>query len=128
MKKVAIISYYHTESSLCLAKNIANTGISVDYYFFRLLPTDTGRVSGIEYERARRKMGLHHLTPEEIPVMIEYMNNSNVNFYIVGTFGESRRYRFFSWFIMRLTMFFVKQKKIRCYKRCRSGSSSKNHT
>lgn len=110
MKKVAIISYYHTESSLCLAKNIANNGISVDYYFFRLLPTDTGRVPGIEYQRAKRVLGVHHLTPEEIPEMISYMNKSNVNFYTVGTLGESRRYRFVSWLIMKITFFFVKQK------------------
>ena len=76
MKKFAIISYYHTESSLCLAKNVANTGISVDYYFFRLLPTDTGRVPGIEYQRAKRVLGLHHLSPEEIPEMINYMNKN----------------------------------------------------
>ena len=74
MKKVAIISYYHTESSLCLAKNIANLGNRVDYYFFRLLPSDTGRVPGIEYHRAKRVLGLHHLTPEEIPEITEYMN------------------------------------------------------
>lgn len=110
MKKVAIISYYHTESSLCLAKNVATPGISVDYYFFRLLPTDTGRVPGIEYQRAKRVLGLHHLAPEEIPEIINYMNNSNVNFYAVGTLGETRRYRFVSWLIMKLTMFFVKQK------------------
>ena len=32
MQKIAIISYFHYESSLCLAKSIAEQGVTVDYF------------------------------------------------------------------------------------------------
>ncbi len=110
MKKIAIISYYHTESSLCLAKYIAQSGFQVDYYFFRLFQGEN-TMSGIEFQRAKRRLGIHQLAEKEIPEMYSYAGNAPIKFFTIGTIGEIPRYRWFSWIIMKLSMLQVKSKK-----------------
>ena len=49
MQKIAIISYFHYESSLCLAKSIAEQGVAVDYFAVVDMFHDKGTVPGIDY-------------------------------------------------------------------------------
>ena len=108
MEKIAIISYYHTESSICLAKYIAQRGIQVDYYFFRTLQGKSA-VPGIEFQRAKKCMGIHLLTKNEIPEMYLYAEQAPINYFVIGTLGESRRHRLLTWLIMKIALL-----QIRC--------------
>jgi hypothetical protein len=60
MKRIAIISFNHGESSLCLAKNIAKEHLLVDYYYINN-PITKGRVPGFEYYQAKIHWGLQRL-------------------------------------------------------------------
>ena len=57
MQKIAIISYFHYESSLCLAKSIAEQGVAVDYFAVVDMFHDKGTVPGIDYHKANKHPG-----------------------------------------------------------------------
>lgn len=110
MKKIAIVSYYHTESSLCLAKYIAQQGVHVDYYFFSLLQEDTQ--PGIEYQRAKLHLGTNQLTENEIPEMYSYVGETSVNYYVIVRLGGMwRRLTWLTWLITKIAMLQIKTKK-----------------
>lgn len=92
MKKIAIISFNHEESSLCLAKYIALRGIKVDYYYINK-PYLKGYVPGFEFWRAKIHWGIQKLLPKDIPEINEYVKGCDVNFYLI-TYDTSRRYSY----------------------------------
>lgn len=74
MKKIAIIADGFPQSSLCLAKYIAELGVHVDYYRFTGL-TENGVSFAFDYSRAS-KLFLYHkkVKPEEIPELADYFD------------------------------------------------------
>ena len=60
IKKVAIVADHFSESSLCLAKYIAQKGVYVDYYRFSGL-NDNGIAFAFEYPKVS-KFFLYHKT------------------------------------------------------------------
>ena len=74
MKKIAIVSFNHEESSLCLAKYIGLTGVLVDYYYVNT-SSRKGKVPGFEFKKYN-KWGIHKLEEIDAPEIFQYMNNS----------------------------------------------------
>lgn len=109
MKKIAIVSYYHTESSLCLAKHIAQQGIHVDYYFFSLLRENSQ--PGIEYRQAKLCLGTQQLTENDIPEMYSYVGDAPINFFVIVRLGGMwRRLTWLTWLITKIAMLRIKSK------------------
>lgn len=84
--KIAIISIYHCESSLCLAKYLAKLGCKVDYYYLAGWYHSINHSSGFEYDNASRLIGNHKLTKSECPEIYEYMEGLPVRLYIMRIF------------------------------------------
>ena len=91
MKKIAIISFFHYETSLCLAKYMAMQGIKVDYYAVVDYLRDNGRVSGFEYPKASKHIGLHLLTAEEVPEIYTYTEGLNVKYHLLRILSYSKK-------------------------------------
>lgn len=91
MRRIAIISFSHEESSLCLAKYIGLQGIAVDYYFINN-PINKGKVPGFEFGLIYKKMGLHKLSYNDAPEMFDYLGNSSVTLNLITYDYDSRRY------------------------------------
>ncbi len=91
MKRIAIISFCHEESSLCLAKYIGMQGAFVDYYFINN-PINKGRVPGFEFGTKYKKWGLHRLCYNDAPEMFNYMDDSKVSINLITYDSDSRRY------------------------------------
>ena len=94
MRKIAIISFNHEESSLCLAKYIGLTGILVDYYYVNS-PSHKGKVPGFEFKNKYNKWGMHKLEENDAPEIFQYMNNSLNSINLITYNGCSRRYTLF---------------------------------
>lgn len=90
MKRIAIISFNHEESSLCLAKYMAKQGVAIDYYYINH-PCSHGKVPGFEFWRAKVYWGLQELKSSEIPEIISYIEGAPVRFFLI-TYDSSRRY------------------------------------
>lgn len=104
MKKVAIISFFHYETSLCLAKYIAKQGIEVDYYAIVDLLRDEGCVPGFEYGKAKKRLGLHLLTEQETPEIYAYTKGIDVKYYLLRVISYSNRLKFFSYLTLKLVI------------------------
>lgn len=94
MQKVALISYFHYESSLCLAKAISKQGIHVDCYVVVDMHHDTGRIPGLDYHLAPKRPGLIELTPDTAPEIYEYTKGLPVNFYLFRIVSYSKKLMF----------------------------------
>lgn len=68
-KKIAIISFFHSEASLCLAKYIAQQGVYTDFYFITDILKDNGIVPGFQYRNVKKHLGLTLLTSYNIPAI-----------------------------------------------------------
>ena len=109
--KTAIISFFHTESSLCLAKYLAKQGIEVDYYTLVTFIHDRGARAGFEYKNVRKKIGCKYITREESPEIYQYTNGLSVNYYVIRIFWLSRLAYFFNKMIIKIAMQQVIRKK-----------------
>ena len=110
MKKIAIISFNHEESSLCLAKYIGLTGVLVDYYYVNS-PSRKGKVSGFEFKKYN-KWGIHKLEEIDAPEIFRYMKNSLNSLNLITYDGYSRRYTLF-WidrFILWLSCLIIRKR------------------
>ena len=68
MKRIAIISFYHIEASICLAKYLGlRNDIEVDYYFIADVLRDKGFQSGIDYHSAFPSAALRHTSHFSVP-------------------------------------------------------------
>ena len=111
MQRIAIISFYHTESSICLAKYLAKQGIEVDYYTLVTFIHDRGTRAGFEYKNVRKKIGCKYITREESPEIYQYTNGLSVNYYVIRIFWLSRLAYFFNMMIIKIAMQQVIRKK-----------------
>lgn len=110
-KKIAIISFFHYETSLCLAKYLAKQGVCVDYYAVVDFLRDKGCVSGLEYYRVKNRVGIHLMTKESVPEIYEYTKGLNVRFYLLRIFSFSPKANIINFFILRLCMRIVLGKR-----------------
>lgn len=110
MKRIAIISFFHYETSLCLAKHMAMQGMKIDYYAVVPYLKDKGEVPGFEYTKASKRIGLHPLTAEEIPEIYAYSGSLNVNYYLLRVLSYSKNLKFFSLWTIKSAMGKIRQK------------------
>mgnify|MGYP005860100247 CR=1 FL=1 len=91
MKKVAIIAFFHSEMSLCLAKYIAKQGTKVDYYYITDFLHDKGYVSGFEYKKAQKRIGIINLSNIEIPEICNDTKGLNIKYHLIRILSYSKR-------------------------------------
>lgn len=111
MQKVAIISYFHYESSLCLAKSISEQGKHVDCYVVIDMHHDTGTIPGLDYHLASKRPGLVKLTPETAPEIYEYTKGLPVNFYLFRIVSYSKRLMFLNRLVFKHVLKKIKESK-----------------
>lgn len=104
MKKIAIISFFHYETSLCLAKYLSKQKVNVDYYAIVDLLRDKGYVSGFEYTKASKHLGLHLLTEQEIPEIYAYTKGLNVKYYLLRVLSYSNSLKLFSFLTFKFIL------------------------
>lgn len=83
MNKIAIISFFHLEASLCLAKAIAEQGVEVDFFFIADIHHDTGKQPGISYVGASMFPGSHRLNSKTIPEIHRFTKGLPISFNII---------------------------------------------
>jgi len=105
--RVAIISFFHAESSLCLAKYLAKQGVFVDYYYVANLLHDRKGTSGFEYTKAKRRFGNHLLSIEEIPEIHSFFHGLPVRVYLSRIIHHDR-YPLLNKILMTLNMLQIK--------------------
>lgn len=93
MKHIAIISFYHIEASICLAKYLGlQDNIEVDFYCIADVLRDRGFQSGIDYHRTNKKLGIQVLGRNEIPEIYKWACHSKVNFNIIRVLSFSPKF------------------------------------
>lgn len=110
MQKIAIISFFHPESSLCLAKYLAKQGIFVDYYFVANLLHERKSIAGFEYPKAKKTLGNHLLSREEVPEIYEYMGYLPVRVFLTRIIHHER-YPKLHHYLMKALMWQIKKRK-----------------
>lgn len=105
--KIAIISFFHAESSLCLAKYLARQGCVVDYYFVANLLHDRKSTPGFDYPKARRMLGNHLLTEKEAPEMYCYLESLPVRLFLTRIIHHDR-YPKINQLLMKMLMWQIK--------------------
>ena len=111
MKKIAIISYFHYEASLCLAKHIAEKGISVDCYIIVDMHHDKGMVPGIDYHRASKFPGLIRLTPKTAPEIYDYSSGIPLDIYLFRIVSYSSKLLFFNKIVFKRALSQIRKRK-----------------
>lgn len=109
MIRIAILSFFHTESSLCLAKYLARQGCIVDYYFVANLLHDRKGTSGFEYPEAKRCLGNHLLSKDEVPEMYAYMESLPVRLFLTRIIHHEK-YPRINQFLMKILMWQIRHK------------------
>lgn len=97
--KIAIISFFHAESSLCLAKYIAKLGHQVDYYFVAGLYHTADYTPGFEFRKASHRLGNHYLKCDEIPEIYDYLQGLPVKIYLTRILHHDHFRNFNNWLI-----------------------------
>ena len=111
MKKIAIISFFHYESTLCLAKAISELGVSVDYYAIVDMHHDKGSVPGINYHKANKLPGLIKLTPENAPEICSYYGGLPVNLFLFRLVSFSNKLILLNKVVFRYALKKIKENK-----------------
>lgn len=110
--KIAIISFFHSESSICLAKYLAKCNCTVDYYYITDLINDCdNKTMAFEYVRARRRLGIIKLAEYESPEAYTFFENKFVNLFLIRIVGYSPKLNFFNILILKWAMNKIKNKK-----------------
>lgn len=89
MKKICIVSFFHVEVSLCLAKYLAKQGVSVDIYMLADLLRDKGFMPGIEYKKAPKKLGIIELNHDNCPITVDDSNGLPIRYYLLRVLSYS---------------------------------------
>ena len=111
MKKIAIISFFHYESTLCLAKAISELGVSVDYYAIVDMQHDKGSVPGINYHKANKLPGLIKLTLENAPEICSYYGGLPVNLFLFRLVSFSNKLMLLNKIVFRYVLKKIKANK-----------------
>lgn len=90
-RRIAIITFFHTEASLCLSKYMAIQGTEVDCYVIADIHHDKGFMPGIEYQKATKFPGIVKLTSESAPELVEDSNGISVTYYLLRIISFSSR-------------------------------------
>lgn len=109
--RIAIISFFHAESSLCLAKHIARLGHQVDYYYVAGLYHTVDYTPGFEYQGATHILGNHLLKHSVIPELKGYLDGLPVRIYLTRILHHDQFPRFNNWLVKLL----FQQVKLRHY-------------
>ena len=109
--RIAIISYFFTESTACLAKYIAKQGIEVDYYLKSNLLHEKGVYSGFEYKYSRKTPGISRLENDSIKEIIEYTEGLPVKYYVLHLISDLPKYDLINKCILRKSMSYLKRQK-----------------
>lgn len=94
--KIAIISFFHPESSLCLAKHLAAEGLEVDYYTITDIVHDQGVMSGLEYKSAPKRPGIYRLKDIDIPEIMSWAGELPVRWHLIRIWWFSNKSRVFN--------------------------------
>lgn len=113
--KIAVLSFFHYESSLCLAKHIAMKNCSVDYFIITDFIRDRGEVPGIELNNVRKKIGIIKIIEDEVPKIYKYTTDLDVNYYILRILSFSPKSEFVNAIIFYLSSVFLKFKNYDYY-------------
>lgn len=108
-KKISIISFFHTESSLCLAKYLAKQGCTVDYYYVANWLHDRKSTSGFEYTKAKRILGNHLLSKDEVPEIYDYLEGLPVRVFLTRIIHHDR-YPKLHRYLMKVLMWQIKHR------------------
>lgn len=96
MKKICIISFFHTEATLCLAKSIADKGFTVDCYIVVDWHHDKGAVPGIDYHRASKMPGIVKLDKKTAPEIYSYSKGAPITYYLFRLVSFSSKLMMFN--------------------------------
>lgn len=99
--RIAIISFFHEETSLCLAKALGEKGMSVDYYLITDIIRDKGYQPGIEYEKASKSPGLVKLNEANAPIIVDFFHNTKVNLHLFRLLSFSTKLLFINRIIIK---------------------------
>lgn len=94
--KIAIISFFHPESSLCLAKHLAAEGLEVDYYTITDIVHDQGAMSGFEYKSAPKRPGICRLKDIDIPEIMSWAGELPVRWHLIRIWWFSNKSKVFN--------------------------------
>jgi glycosyltransferase involved in cell wall biosynthesis len=109
--KIAIISFFHSESSICLAKYLAKPDCLVDYYYITDLINDKGnKTMAFEYVKARKRIGLIELCESEAPEAFSFFENKFAKLFLIRIIGFSPKLNFCSKLILKLCMKRIKKR------------------
>ena len=104
MKRIAIISFTFSESTICLAKHIAECGVSVDYYYVdNANAICKGKTEAFEFN-PQQPWHTHRLEAPDMSEMAAYMKGLPVNIHVLGLDTSRRflgRYKFSLWCLFR---------------------------
>lgn len=101
-KKIAIITFYHTEVSLCLAKYLGlQHATNVDCYIIVDYLRDKGRRPGLNYQKASKVLGIHKLTESESTDIFKWKRDSNLNIFLLRVFSFSEKFKWLYKIIIR---------------------------
>lgn len=90
--------------SLCLAKSIAETGVTVDYFAIVDMFHDKGTVPGIDYHKAPKHPGLIRLTSVNAPEICGYYEGLPVNLFLFRLVSFSRRLMLFNKIVFKIVL------------------------
>lgn len=88
--KIAILSCYHVESSLCLSKALAANN-NVDYYLIGDYLRGTGKIPGIDYSKVKKHLGIHPISTDDIPELKAYLSSKKLNMFAFNFFSFSTK-------------------------------------
>ncbi len=90
MKKIALITFHHPESTLPLVKYLAKKGNTVDYYYIAAyrFKCDAAFDFGGKVDR----LGIMDLSKKRIPDMYNYMESDRVKIHIIGLLPGNLEY------------------------------------
>lgn len=112
MKHIAIISFYHIEASICLAKYLGlQDNIEVDFYCIADVLRDRGYQSGLDYHQAGKQLGIYHLKNNEIKEIKEWSANSRVSYHLIRVFSFSPKFYWLYKIIIKHAMKKINAKK-----------------
>jgi glycosyltransferase involved in cell wall biosynthesis len=99
--KVAVISYFHTESSLMLSKYLGDLA-DVDYYLFSTYNEDES--PGFNYKNEKKRIGLVRVKDD---LIYKFINKPNVNLYLIRIVKhtEKKIFLFFNFLIVMYVIF-----------------------
>lgn len=110
MKRIAIISFFHEESSLCLAKGLVENGVAVDYYLITDIIRDVGYQPGIEYKKASKRPGIIKLNINNAPEIVKFYGDKPISLHLLRLLSFSTKVLWLNELIIRRFCSVVKAK------------------